>query len=40
MTRRIGGPTLDPGEIHPDLVDHQAQMIRRCPYLARPWIAS
>jgi hypothetical protein len=26
-------PTTDPGAVHPALVDHQADMIRRCPYL-------
>lgn len=25
--------TTDPGQVHPDLPAHQAEMIRRCPYL-------
>lgn len=31
MITKIGGPTLDPDEIHPELVDHQTQMIQHCP---------
>lgn len=26
-------PTIDPAVVHPALVDHQADMVRRCPYL-------
>lgn len=33
MITRIAGPTIDPADVHPDLVEHQAEMIRRCPYL-------
>lgn len=33
MLTQLVGPTTDPAAIHPALVDHQADMIRRCPYL-------
>ncbi|MGH3550948.1 MAG: hypothetical protein ACRDQU_23075 [Pseudonocardiaceae bacterium] len=33
MVALVVPPTTDPAAVHPDLVDHQADMIRRCPHL-------
>ncbi|MGH3852190.1 MAG: hypothetical protein ACRDR6_01555 [Pseudonocardiaceae bacterium] len=33
MVALVVPPTTDPAAVHPALVDHQADMIRRCPYL-------
>lgn len=33
MVALVTPPTTDPAAVHPALADHQADMIRRCPYL-------
>lgn len=33
MLQRLVESTTDPSEVHPALAEHQADMVRRCPYL-------